>query len=78
MLCVAENFEGNAEAGPSKPKSAKLLGKSREVVSEEEKRKIEEGKKAELLRMVGRSQAMNKELEKLHEAIDELREELGL
>jgi hypothetical protein len=54
------------------------MGKLREVESEEGKREIDEGKKGELRRMIGKSVAMNKELEKLQEAIDELREELGL
>jgi hypothetical protein len=66
------------KARPSKIKSAKSLGKSREVESEEGKREIDEGKKGELRRMIGKSIAMSKELEKLQEAIDELREELGL
>jgi hypothetical protein len=54
------------------------LGKLREVVAEEEKREIDEGKKGELRRMIGKSIVMNKEMEKLQEAINELREELGL
>jgi hypothetical protein len=54
------------------------MGKSRDVESEEGKREINKGKKGELRQMIGKSLAMNKELEKLQEAIDELWEELGL
>jgi hypothetical protein len=54
------------------------MGKSREVETEEEKRDIDEGKKGELRRMIGKLLVMNKELEKLQDAINELREELGL
>jgi uncharacterized protein YeeX (DUF496 family) len=54
------------------------LGKVREVESEEDKRAKDEGKRVELMRMVGKSMAMNRELEKLQEVIEELREELGM
>jgi hypothetical protein len=66
------------KAGLSKMKLVKLVGKLREVESEEEKQGIDEGKKGELRRMIRKLLVMNKELEKLQEAIDELREELGL
>jgi hypothetical protein len=48
------------------------LGKARKVETEEEKQEIDEGKKGELRRMIGKSLAMNKELEKLQEAINKL------
>jgi hypothetical protein len=51
---------------------AKSLGKAREMESEEEKWEIDEGKKGKLRRMIGRLLVMNKELEKLQEAIDKL------
>jgi hypothetical protein len=54
------------------------LGKSREVETEEDKRMVDEGKRGELMRMVGRAMVMNRELEKLQELINELREELGM
>jgi hypothetical protein len=54
------------------------LGKAREVESEEDKRAKDEGKRMELMRLVGRSMVMDRELQKLQEVIEELREELGM
>jgi hypothetical protein len=59
-------------------KSAKALGKVREVELEEDRRAKDEGKRAELMWMVERSIVMNRELEKLQEVIDKLHEELGM
>jgi hypothetical protein len=75
---VTENFEGNAKAGPLRTKSVKLLGKLREVESEEDKQVIDEGKRIELLRLVGKVGMMNREILWVQEVINKLWEELGM
>jgi hypothetical protein len=71
-------LEINAKARPSKTKLAKALGKSREVTTEEDKRVIDEGKRIELLRLVGKVDVMNREILRVQEVINELQEELGM
>jgi hypothetical protein len=66
------------KAGLSKIRSAKLLGKLREVDMEEDKRVIDKGKRIELLRLVGKVDVMNREILWVQEVINKLWEELGM